>query len=802
VAKLFAGGLETWDQLSALLLTAFGASLTTGPHIHRGEQLVATVQGLCQGANPDWSIPQVLLKGHGDRTWRSLSDPDLLRSELHGFLINTAASTNGPFKTDLIGFADQIKQRLAGERQPWLERLWPNTTDLVPTVEHDAQVTALEVMDSRWIISGDRLGRLIVWDWQHASPRSHQQHQGEVRAVKTFTYDNRRWIASTGDDGTVRLRQLAGADGAPDSRTQPRPHAGRGFALAVLQDGEHLHILSAGEEGLLYDWLPWESGKPVRAHREHRGNVRFLEAFYLDGRCHIASAGDDGRIVVWRIDPSGELTLAQALDGWEQPVTALHCNSNLILWGDGLGRVFSAKASKYMELASRRDHTQAVTALRIQGETAHSAGKDGRVVHWKWRSNDSAGAFPRRGAPVSCLEISDGAPTYSTDDGIVMKSHDLWGWHPGGVRFMKVLPGDPEQRFVTAGERLVRVARPERRVPNHLGHRGRVTSLAAGNGFFVSGGQDGSVLLFERVHNSSTWEPLHHWPTHHDGKVSFLQVCGTADEPLIVTAGHDGKMCIWGGVPNALKLLDVWSGAPIKGLWTGRKDVVWAAADGFVYRSRLPELRKELSRWPGMRDATAFDVLEQQETLYIVVASSREVVFPLLSGTVGNPRPMASGIRAIHWLDPNQLAVATANGLMTSSVSSRIATPISDSARGQSPLARSPGRTRLAWGMSFGKVGSLDVQARTVSPPADFHLGGGRVIALQFADETILVSASHDGVIKFGKFEQTGLQVLGGCPAGGQVSAIAVRDLEVFAGLVDGSVVVLQMNLPKAAPSP
>jgi len=796
VPEFLAGDLN-WDQLSQLLL----AALARDPKEGEGSRLARTIQALCQGADPNYKVCEALLVGGGDREWWSLEDPDLLRGELHMLLVNKAWSSNGQLAEELARFADRLKGHMAAKGRPWLERCWPKMTDGVPTVEHEDRVTAL-LVSPPWIVSGDRTGTLVIWDWKHGPPQRVQQHQGRVIAIVGFRHNGQQWVASAGDDGAVRLLALTSDKRpAPERRTQPRAHGGKVFALAVLERGGRQHILSAGEEGLLYDWLPWEPGEPVRTCLGHRGSIRLLEVLPPPSSYCAASAGDDGRVGLWELGPKGELTLCPPwfqADEQPAPVTTLLAESHRVYWGDRLGRVFFAPITPGARPETLRRHTQAVTALLRSGDKILSAGEDGRVFDPDW---SPAKRRVREGTAVRCLTRVGHTPVCATGDGAVWLLGPLGprpepcAQHPCAVHFLKAFPDEDATGFVTAGERLVRVAGIDQTVSGHPWHKGRVTSLAVGNGFFVSGAQDGSVMLFERVAGAAEWQRRCHWPTHHDGPVGFLKVC----DPFLITAGRDGKVCVWRRGLDGPELLDIWRGAPVSALWASGDAIVWAAKDGYVLCSAPGNLRAIQARWP-VKEVTKLDVCRpgNQGPLKVIVATSRGEVFRLPPSAGQGPKSIRTGGRgpvvALRCLGADRVAVATADRVETYSIEGPASSTLfGPDLKDLSVLACSADGRWLAWGTRSGKVNVGGGRAQNIHPRG--------VIALQIAAEEpdILLSAGHDGTIKFSRLGEDRPRILGGCPVGGQISVMEVSGRQVFAGLVDGSVVALQLHLPGPA---
>ena len=356
--------LATWPELSERVAEFLGgllfkevvlpdfllAALACKPPENVSPNFLAKrILHLCKGAAPS-RLPKALLSGHQSRGWRSLHDPLLLPGELHALMIDEVRSHEDG---DLRTFANKLKDRLASDNRPWLERAWPRRIDVGYTTEHDARVTALLVLSDGRVVTGDALGNLLVWDCERGERDAFKRHDGPVRALAELNRDGRCWVASAGADRTVRLSDLR-----EKQMTQPRRHQGAVLALAVVGEGTSARILSGGEDGLIYDWsmATVDCLRPDNP-QAHRGGIRFLRAPKGISALHVASAGEDGVVRIWKCGPEG-LKFDRALVGKPHPrrITALACNSVAIVWGDELGRVYSQSRDEDKQFLYRGSH--------------------------------------------------------------------------------------------------------------------------------------------------------------------------------------------------------------------------------------------------------------------------------------------------------------------------------------------------------------------------------------------------------------------------------------------------------------
>jgi WD40 repeat protein len=350
-----------------------------------------------------------------------------------------------------------------------------------------------------------------------------------------------------------------------------------------------------------------------------------------------------------------------------------------------------------------------------------------------------------------------------------------------------------------AGERLVRVGQLEVAVDSASIHRSRVVSVALGPDFIVSGANDGSVMLLDRDCREGRFRPRRSWPLHHSGPVTFVQVC----DRRIVTAGKDGKVCVWEGAPAALELGAVWresAGAPVTALCAGHQAVIWAREDGRIFLGR-PESQKPELLWKGAgSEVTALAVwwaVEEGSVADVVAGTSSGEVYWL--GTAGprlveRPLRPAGPIIALRWLGRKWIAVADRMRTWTIDLEAHRLIGLwrlpEISALGYSPNGR-----WAAVGTRRGLVRALDLRS-PVSLEEKFHQD--KVVAVQFATDQVFLTASRDGTVKLARIDEGHMQVLGGYPVGGQVSAMDVNDERVLVGLASGSLVSLGLHLPVA----
>ena len=133
-------------------------------------------------------------------------------------------------------------------------------------------------------------------------------HRGPVRAVAIAP--DGTWLATAGDDGTVRTWA---ADGTP--RATLTGHDGAVRAVAIAPDGTWL-ATGGGKDGTARTWAA--DGTPRATLTGHDGPVRAV-AIAPDGTWLATGGGEDGTVRTWAADGTPRATLT----GHDGPVDAV-----------------------------------------------------------------------------------------------------------------------------------------------------------------------------------------------------------------------------------------------------------------------------------------------------------------------------------------------------------------------------------------------------------------------------------------------------------------------------------------------
>jgi WD40 repeat protein len=226
-------------------------------------------------------------------------------------LFNTGGKGSGSRRWDSVG------RRLARSGPDSKFRIWsvdaPFDAEPLVLSRGDNQRTGDVSFDPQggWLATGDNVG-LAFWPLPEQFPIVIRKHDGEINGL-TFAPDG-SWLASSSEDGTVRLWPLEGDPPLPGSTLVELDN--RILGLAASPDGERI--------------LAGTHGKGTRLLRPGGGPSVNLEGFYQrimqvafspDGRLAAGVGGqfipEDRMIRIWNVETGEEVTV---LEFGEQPI--------------------------------------------------------------------------------------------------------------------------------------------------------------------------------------------------------------------------------------------------------------------------------------------------------------------------------------------------------------------------------------------------------------------------------------------------------------------------------------------------
>ncbi len=340
--------------------------------------------------------------------------------------------------------------------------------------------------------SEDNAALAVLW------PQQLTGHTGWVSACG-FSADG-RWLASGGDDGTLRLWDVAGRREAH----RFEGHNGQVSACGFSADG--CWLVSGGEDGAVRLW-------DVAGRREahcFEGHTGWVSAcgFSADGRWMV-SGGADGAVRLWDVAGRREAHCFEGHTGW---VSACGFSAD----GRWLASGGEDGAVRLWDLAGRREahcfegHTGAVRAcgFSADGHWLASGGDDGAVRLWDVAGRREAHRFEGHAVRVfTCKFSTDGR------------------WLASG-----------------GGDSAVRVWDVAGRCEAHRfeGHSGWVFAcdFSVDGRWLASGGEDGAVRLWDVAGRRET----HRFKRH----IGAVKACGfSADGRWLASGDNDGTLRLW-----------------------------------------------------------------------------------------------------------------------------------------------------------------------------------------------------------------------------------------------------------------
>lgn len=375
-------------------------------------------------------------------------------------------------------------------------------------------------------------------------------HEGRVGAV-AVSHDG-MWLASAGDDGTVRLWN--GADGSP--RAILTRHEGVVNAVAISRDGTWL--ASAGSDGLVHLWNAGDAA-PRATLTGHEGGV-YAVAISPDGTW-LASGGEDQLVHLWNAaDASLRATMAGHTGGvWALAISpdgtwlasgGEDCTVRRWNWADG---------SDHAVLAGHAGGVWDV-AISPDGGWLTSVSTDGTVRLWNGADGSPRATLTGHEGRVSAAAISpDGTWLASAGwDGTVRlwnaadgTSRAILIGHEGWVSEVAISP-DGTWLASAGGDGTVRLWNETDRSPRApvTGYQGGMSGVAISpdGAWLASGGGDGTVRLWNAVDGSPRTALAGHG-------AGVLAVAVSPDGTWLASASEDWTIRVWSAADGALRAI-------------------------------------------------------------------------------------------------------------------------------------------------------------------------------------------------------------------------------------------------------
>jgi WD40 repeat protein len=462
-------------------------------------------------------------------------------------------------------FDEDSKQIVTAGEDDTVRLLYLNGKEHSKIEAHQGGVRSVRFLDKNTLVTGGKDGTAKRWDISSPKqPRMLQTFKGHqcnrrdktqcgVNNVRTPN-SNPKIIATSGDDGTLRLWNLQGQE-----LSKVKAHQDSIESINFSRDDRL--IATAGKDGVAKLWQlngHQITKTPVAEFKGHQGSVHSVFFSYKSN--FLATAGEDGTVRLWNFQGKelqkfpADIASVKAVRVSEDDKLLATASSNgtVKLWSLNINNKFEVTP-----LAEFKGHQGSIESIRFSkhGKTLVSAGADdGMVKIWTVPEKKFIQLKGHKGSIKSVRFSPDGnlIATGGDDNKVILWKRDGNRFnafkafpHPSKVNSVRFSPKRDDQLLATAGEDgKVRLwdrnrNRNDKPLPEfEKAHEGSIKTVnfSPDGKFLATGGEDGKVILWNRdgkllqtFHNQSAVEAVRFsW----DGK-------------LIATVGENGMAWLW-----------------------------------------------------------------------------------------------------------------------------------------------------------------------------------------------------------------------------------------------------------------
>ena len=345
-------------------------------------------------------------------------------------------------------------------------------------------------------------------------------HTAQVRAAACTDFEGRPIAVTAGDDGTVRVWDLAAGRAMGDPMLG---HEGIVRAVACTQVNGRTVAVTAGVDGTVRVWdlaAGRAMGDPMLGHE---GIVRAVACTQVNGRTVAVTAGVDGTVRVW--DLASRTARGEPLTGHRSMVTAVD---------------IAQLDDRVVAATSGHDGTIRLWDLLTGAFSASLIGPDGWVT------------------AIACTQVDDLVVAVTTSDDWTVRLWDVTTGHAlgrpltghnGTVSAVACTELDDRPVAVTVGHdstvRVWNLSNGQQIGDPLTGHTGQVNAVACtmigSRPVALTGGYDGTVRLWDLA----SIQTLANRRIGHIGPVNAAACVRDNDRQLGVTAGDDGTVRVW-----------------------------------------------------------------------------------------------------------------------------------------------------------------------------------------------------------------------------------------------------------------